>query len=91
MLHNILSQFGFNREDISLNVKMYVERAEDEMFAYLANEYKDIVASLTRRGCQIAYKTFNKEKRVFIVSWTRVLPQMSLKGQCTLFLDIELG
>ena len=40
-------------EDISLNVTMCVERAEDDMFAYLANEYKDIVASLTRRGCQI--------------------------------------
>ena len=63
-------EYTNHMEDISLNVKMYVERVEDDMFAYLANEYKDIVASLTRRGCQIAYKTFNREKRVFIVSWT---------------------
>ena len=63
-------EYTNHMEDISLNVTMYVERAEDDMFTYLANEYKDIVASLTRRGCQISYKTFNKEKKVFMVSWT---------------------
>lgn len=63
-------EYTNHMEDISLNVTMYVERDEDDMFTYLANEYKDIVASLTRRGCQISYKTFNKEKKVFMVSWT---------------------
>ena len=63
-------EYTNHMEDISLNVTMYVERAEDDMFAYLSTEYKDIVASITRRGCQISYKTFNKEKKVFMVSWT---------------------
>ncbi len=57
-------------EDISLNVTMYVDRAYDgSMDTYLSDEYNSLLSSIFRQKGQITYKTYNREKKLFIVSW----------------------
>lgn len=63
-------EYTNHMEDISLNVTMYVDRTYDGCIdTYLLNEYNHLLSSIFRQKGQVTYKTYNREKKLFIVSW----------------------